>query len=55
MKIRPAVLLGEVMLGCIAGVGMYLGFENIAAVAVGGICALLPKLVDSEETSDKNS
>ena len=52
MKIRPAVLLGEILLGTVAVMAMLLGMEPIAGVAVGGICALLPKLVESEEKTD---
>lgn len=55
MKIRPAVLLGEFTLFLLAGFALWMGYENIAAVCAGGICALLPKLVDSEEVSDRNS
>lgn len=49
IKIRPAILLGELVLGVVAVIAMYYGFEPIAGVAVGGICATLPKLVESEE------
>ena len=49
IKIRPAILLGELALTAIAIVAMMFGFTEIAGVAVGGICATLPKLVDSEE------
>lgn len=52
MRIRPAVLLGELMLGVIVVVAMMLGFKEIALAAVVGITALLPKLVDSEEKTD---
>jgi len=51
MKIRPAILLGELVLTFIAWQAMVYGFEPIAGVAVGGICATLPKLVESEEKS----
>lgn len=49
IKIRPAILLGEIALGLIAYAAMTFGFETVAGAAVGGICAILPKLVESEE------
>jgi len=49
IKIRPAILLGEIVLGLIAYFAMVYGFETVAGAAVGGICATLPKLVESEE------
>ena len=52
IKIRPAILLGEIILGLIAGLSVYLGALEIAGVAVGGICATLPKLVESEEKGE---
>ena len=54
MRIRLGILLGEFMLGTIAGVAMWLGYEPVAAAAVGGICAVLPKLVDSEEKTENS-
>ena len=55
MKIRPAVLLGEIILGVICALAMYLNFKEVAVAAIVGITALLPKLVDSEEKTDLNS
>ena len=49
IKIRPAILLGELALGIVAYFAMQFGYPEIAGVAVGGICATLPKLVESEE------
>lgn len=49
IKIRPAILLGELVLGLVAYFALVLGFETVAGAAVGGICATLPKLVESEE------
>jgi len=49
IKIRPAILLGELVLGAVAYVALVMGFETVAGAAVGGICATLPKLVESEE------
>jgi len=49
IKVRPAILLGEMVLGAIAYFALVLGFETVAGAAVGGICATLPKLVESEE------
>lgn len=54
MRIRPAVLLGEIILGTICALAMYLNYKEVAVAAVVGICALLPKLVDSEEKTDVN-
>ena len=51
IKIRPAILLGEAMLGLIAFFAMRFGFAEVATAAVAGICATLPKLVESEEKS----
>ena len=52
MRIRLGILLGEFVLGGIAAFALYLGFDTVAGAAVGGICAVLPKLVDSEEKTD---
>ena len=49
IKIRPAILLGELVLGIVACIALYLGIETVAGVAVGGICATLSKFVESEE------
>jgi len=49
IKVRPAILLGELVLGAVACVALVLGFETVAVAAVAGICATLPKLVESEE------
>jgi len=51
MKVRkrPAIWIGEFVLGAIAICGMLWGFKEVALVAVGAIAALLPKLVESEE------
>lgn len=49
IKVRPAILLGEVVLGIVSWAAMNFGYPEIAGVAVGGICATLPKLVESEE------
>lgn len=49
MKVRPAILLGETILGAIAIIALFLGYDIAAGVAIGGICATLPKLVESEE------
>jgi hypothetical protein len=51
IKIRPAILLGEFLLAAVAGVGLWLGYAEVATAAVAGICATLPKLVESEEKS----
>ena len=53
IKIRPAILLGELVLGGIAVVAILFEAKDIAGVAAGGICATLPKLVESEEKSGK--
>jgi len=54
MKIRLGILFGEfvIMAGMI--LAMYLSFEEVALVLAGGICALLPKLIESEEKTDLN-
>ena len=49
MKIRVAVLLGELVLGLVAYFAMLYGFETVAGAAVGGICATLPKLVEADK------
>ena len=55
MKIRPAVLLGELILGA-GGILLVLGGHIEGAVGVFGIIgATMHKLVDSEEKSDINS
>jgi len=48
MKIRPAVLLGEIILGIVSVLGMAWGYEQVSSAAVVGIVALLPKLVETE-------
>ena len=53
-KPRWAVLEGIAVLTAIALLAMFWGFEPIAGVATGGICALLPKLVESEEKTASN-
>jgi len=54
-KIRPAIWLGIVALSLIAYFAMQFNLPEIAGVAVGGICATLPKLVESEEVSERES
>jgi hypothetical protein len=49
VKIRPGILLGELVLAGVAVVALCFDAVEIAGVATGGICAVLPKLVDSEE------
>jgi hypothetical protein len=51
IKIRPAILLGEVILGIIAWGAIQEGMTELATACVVGIAALLPKLVESEEKS----
>jgi len=51
IKIRPAILLGELVLGTIAVVGLWVGSVEVATACVAGIAATLPKLVESEEKS----
>lgn len=48
-KLRPAILLGEIVLMVVAIVAMVSSYESIAAGCVGAIAATLPKLVESEE------
>lgn len=48
MRIRIAIWLGEIILGCLAGYAMYLGLKEVALAAAVGIVALLPKLVEAE-------
>lgn len=57
MKVRrrPAIWIGESILGAIAIVAMFSGFEKMGLVAVGAIAALLPKLVESEEAIEKRT
>ena len=49
IKIRPAILLGELLLGLITYSAMVMDVEEVALVAVGAIAALLPKIIESEE------
>ena len=49
LRRRPAIWIGEGILGAIAIVAMLSDFEQMGLVAVGAIAALLPKLVESEE------
>jgi len=52
MKIRPAVLLGILVLGVAIYLGLYFSNSEVAVGATVGIAGLLPKLVESEEKSD---
>ena len=52
IKIRPAVLLGEIVLATVACMAMVYNFEQVAIAATVGIASLLPKLVESEEKTD---
>ena len=49
MKIRPAVLLGELGLTIITCLAMVYGFKEVAIAAVTAIAATMHKLVESEE------
>jgi len=46
-KFSVSVILGILVLGAVSCFMAWLGFDNIAGVAVGGICATLPKVVES--------
>jgi len=52
IRIRPAVLLGEIVLTIVACVAMLLGIEQVALVAATGIVATMHKLVESEEKTN---
>ena len=43
-KWRPQVFAGMVVLGIIAGVSMWLGYEQVAGVCAGGIVAAVTTL-----------
>lgn len=53
MKIRLGILLGELVMGAGIALAMLWGFEQVALVLAGGLCTLLPKLVESEEATNK--
>jgi|26BtaG_2_1085354.scaffolds.fasta_scaffold02775_4 hypothetical protein len=55
MRIRLGILFGEFVILAGMALAMYLNFEEIALVLAGGICALLPKILESEEKTDLNS
>lgn len=48
-RVRLSIVLGIAALTGIAIEAMILGYEPIAGVCAGGICSLLPKIVESEE------
>jgi len=54
MKIRPGILLGEVVMALGIILAMVWGYKEVALVLAGGLCTLLPKLIESEEVSDRN-
>jgi len=54
MKIRPGILFGEFVILAGMILAMYIGFQEVALVLAGGICSLLPKLVESEEKTDSS-
>jgi len=54
MKIRPGILFGEFVILAGMILAMYLNFQEVALVLAGGICALLPKILESEEKTDIN-
>ena len=45
MRVRIPILLGEFILGVVAVVAMYIGYEQIATGAVVAIAATLDKVV----------
>ena len=53
MKIRPGILLGELVMGTGIALAMIWGFEQVSLVLAGGLCTLLPKLIESEEVTSK--
>ncbi len=54
MRIRPGILFGEFVILAGMLIAMYLNFQEVALVLAGGICALLPKILESEEKTDLN-
>ena len=52
MRVRLAIWLGEILLGAICWQAMVMGYKEVAVAAAVGIVALLPKLVESEESTD---
>ena len=49
VKVRPGILLGEMVIAAGIVTAMMFNFEKVALVLAGGLCTLLPKLVESEE------
>ena len=49
IKIRPAILLGILVMGGAIYLGLLFGNSEVAVGATVGIAGLLPKLVESEE------
>lgn len=49
VRIRPAILLGILILGGAIFLGLHYGNSEVAVGATVGIVGLLPKLVESEE------
>ena len=46
---RPSIFLGIIVLGIVCWICLLYGATEIAGVAVGGICTILPKILESEE------
>jgi len=53
MKIRPGILLGELVMALGIVLAMMWDFQEVALVLAGGLCSLLPKLIDSEEITER--
>mgnify|MGYP001258486782 FL=1 len=48
-KIRPQAFMAVVILGLIAGYGMYMSQSEIAAGATGGVVALVKDIIQTEK------
>jgi hypothetical protein len=48
-KIRPQALTAVIILGLIAGYGMFMGQSEIAAGATGGVVALVKDIIQTEK------
>ncbi len=47
-KIRPQILVALMLLGALAGFGIFTGYTEVSAACIGGMTALSMKLLEGE-------
>ena len=48
-KVRPQIFLAILVLGCLSGLGLHYGMNEIATGCTGGIIALGMKVLEAEQ------